>query len=411
MQGYIRHATHGGWLRRMGGIICLGWLAGAALAQNLDGLTEAQLEARVADLFARSCAQAGCHAAPIPQQEMDLTRERFYASVVGVPSKEQPELLRVKPGDPEHSYLIRKVKGDPTITGMQMPLTGDKLTAEEIALLETWVRRMEGVDPARRAAAPPPDPLPFAGWRVVNVPTTRGVPAGSVLFGIQHRFNPPLDTGYDTFFGLDGSGIILLSLGYAFSDDLFVTLGRSNAADDVEVQAHYRLRRQRSEGMPLEVAARTTLNWISEDVPGEGRFTKAAFKGTGQLILASEPAPGLGLAVAPGLTVNPSHESNADDVLWTLGLAGRWRFHGNVSLLAEWTPILSGYTRTTTFGNANRFDSWGGGIEIATAGHIFQIVVTNSVGLATDQYLNGGDLDIRDGDLRLGFNIYRILTF
>jgi hypothetical protein len=34
--------------------------------------------------------------------------------------------------------------------------------------------------------------------------------------------------------------------------------------------------------------------------------------------------------------------------------------------------------------------------------------------LTSDQYLRGGDLDIRDaleGDLRLGFNIFRILTF
>ena len=392
----------------LGLILCC---AGATVShgQDLDRMSERQLEARVADLFARSCAQAGCHAAPFPQQDMDLSVDHFYASTVGVPSKEQPEMLRVKPGDPENSYLIRKVKGDPSITGVPMPLIGEKLTAEEISLLEAWVRSIETVDEARAAAAPPPDPLPFAGWRVVNVPSTRTVPAGSVLFGIQHRFNPPLSSGYDSFYGLDGSGIILLSLGYAFTDDLFVTLGRSNASDDVELQGKYRLVKQGR--LPFEAAALTTLNWISEDVPSEGRFTSAAFKFTGQVILAREVTPNLGLAVAPGVTVNPSHESNADDVLLTLGLAGRWRFHGNLALIGEWTPILSGYTRTTTFGNVNRFDSWGGGLEIATAGHIFQIIVTNSIGIATDQYLNGGDLDIRDGDLRLGFNIYRILNF
>jgi mono/diheme cytochrome c family protein len=387
------------------------WFAGATAShgQDLGRMSERELEARVEALFGRSCAQAGCHAAPFPQQDMDLSAEHYYASVVGVPSKEQPEVLRVKPGDPENSYLIRKVKGDPSITGTQMPLIGEKLTPEEIGLLEAWVRSIEAVDEARVEAAPPPEPLPFAGWRVVNVPTTRTVPAGSVLFGIRHRFNPPLSSGYDSFYGLDGSGIILLSLGYAFTDDLFVTLGRSNAADDVELQGKYRPAKQGA--WPFDAAVLTTLNWISKDVPGEGRFTSAAFKFTGQVVLAREVAPGIGLAVAPGVTVNPSHESNADDVLVTLGLAGRWRFHGNLSLIGEWTPILTGYTRTRTFGNENRFDSWGGGLEIATGGHIFQIVVSNSVGIATDQYLNGGDLDVRDGDMRLGFNIYRILNF
>ena len=82
----------------------------------------------------------------------------------------------------------------------------------------------------------------------------------------------------------------------------------------------------------------------------------------------------------------------------------------NFSIVAEWVPIVSGFARTTTFGNANRFDSWGTALEIATAGHVFQVLVTNSVGLATDQYLRGGDLDIQEGEVRLGFNIFRILN-
>ena len=75
------------------------------------------------------------------------------------------------------------------------------------------------------------------------------------------------------------------------------------------------------------------------------------------------------------------------------------------------TLIPSGFNRSRTFGEENRFDSWGTGLEIAVGGHVFQIVVTNSVGLTTDQYLRGGDLDITDGELRLGFNIFRILNF
>ena len=38
----------------------------------------------------------------------------------------------------------------------------------------------------------------------------------------------------------------------------------------------------------------------------------------------------------------------------------------------------------------------------------------NSVGLTTDHYLRGGDLDIAEffnGDFRIGFNIFRVLNF
>ena len=40
--------------------------------------------------------------------------------------------------------------------------------------------------------------------------------------------------------------------------------------------------------------------------------------------------------------------------------------------------------------------------------HVFQVYLTNSEGISTDQSMNGGDLDIRDGDMRVGFAIYRI---
>jgi hypothetical protein len=95
-------------------------------------------------------------------------------------------------------------------------------------------------------------------------------------------------------------------------------------------------------------------------------------------------------------------------------VGGRATVYRNITIFGEWVPILSGYVETRTLGNLNRFDSWGAGIEITTAGHVFQIVFTNSAGVATDQYLRGGDLDVRDaldGEFRLGFNIFRVLNF
>ncbi len=385
-----------------------------ARGQDLSQLSEADLEARVTALFERSCARAGCHAGPIPQQGMELTREQFYASIVGEPSRERPDLLRVHPGQPDSSYLVMKVRGAPGIQGVQMPLIGDPLTEEEIRTLEAWIASIERVDVRRKQRASPAEAFPFDGWKVINLPTTRALDAGSWLFLISHRFNPTLGDGYDAFFGIDGSGIIYLSLGYAFTDDFLIALARSNAADNVEVQARYRLAQQgRSGGWPVEVSAQAALNWVTEQPAGE-RLGSQAFKFTGQVSLARELAPGLGAAVVPGILFNAAERVEGEEPLLTLGLGGRWRFYRNLSLVAEWVPIVSGYVRTSTFGNDIRFDTWGGGLEITTGGHVFQIVLGNSVGLTSDQYLRGGDLDVRDvfeGDLRLGFNIFRILNF
>lgn len=362
-------------------------------------------EADVAALFARSCAVAGCHSGPTPQMNLDLSPERFYHATVGQASVEKPGLLRVAPGRPDESYLVHKVEGREGIVGVQMPFTGDKLTPEEVETIKAWIREL----PAGRSerAAPPPERYPFLGWKVVNLPTNRALPRGDLLVLVGHRFNPPLSTGADTFFGLDGSGIVFLDLGYAVSDRFLVHLGRSNADDDVELGAKVRIAEQRG-GWPLEVGAAATLNWHSEARSGASRVRGEAFRPSAQLVLTRAFGDGVGAAVVPGLLFNPSDGDDGGPLV-TLGLGGRVHLWRSLSILSEWVPILSGYARTTTFGNDNRFDSWAMGLEIATAGHVFQIVLSNSVGLATDQYMRGGDLDLRDPDLRLGFNIFRVI--
>lgn len=412
-----RSAMRTSW-KRIGVLCLLGLfaLAPPGAAQAPSALDLEELEQEVAMIFGQSCARAGCHAGPNPQQGMDLSRDQFYTSTVDTPSRERPELKRVHPGKPDSSYLVMKIEGHPDIVGTRMPFTGERLSEDEVQAIRTWVRRLPEETADRSAQASPPPAYPFDGWKVINLPTTRALDAGSWLFLISHRFNPPLNQGYDAFFGLDGSGIIYLSLGYAITDDLLVALGRSNASDNVELQTRYQIVQQRGErAWPIELGVQGAVNWVTEDPPsGESRLRGDALKFTGQVSLTREINDRVGIALVPGITFNPAEETDGEAALLTLGLGARWNFYQNLALVGEWVPIVSGYTRTQTFGNDIRFDTWGGGLEIATAGHVFQIVVSNSVGLTSDQYLRGGDLDIRDafeGDLRLGFNIFRILNF
>ena len=391
-------------------------LPSGVFAQDPSTLDLDALEQRVATIFGESCARAGCHSSPNPQQGMDLSRDQFYASIVDVPSRERPELKRVDPGQPDSSYVVMKIEGHPDIIGTRMPFTGETLSEDEVQSIRTWIRRLpeDATDRSMQSSASPA--YPFDGWKVINLPTTRALDADSWLFLISHRFNPPLNQGYDAFFGLDGSGIIYLSLGYAITDDLLVALGRSNASDNVELQTRYQIAQQRGDrDWPIGLGVQGAVNWITEaPPPGDSRLRGDVLKFTGQVSLTRDFDDRVGVALVPGITFNAAEAVDNDDVLLTLGLGARWNVYQNLALVGEWVPIVSGYTRTQTFGNDIRFDTWGGGLEIATAGHVFQIVVTNSVGLTSDQYLRGGDLDIRDaleGDLRLGFNIFRILNF
>ncbi len=372
-----------------------------------------QIQEQVASIFSQTCAQVGCHTGSTPQMGLSLEEEAFVGHTVNQPSRERPDLRLIHPGSPDSSYLVKKVRGDDDIVGAPMPFTGDRLSEQEISTIASWVNALADADlEAITQQAPAKTALPFDGWKVVNVPTTRMVDAGLWFFLISHRFVPPFSEGYESFYGLDGSSTIFLNLGYAPTDDLLFILGRSNASDNVELQAKYRFFQQTLEPKwPVSLAAQAAVNWVTEETAEMDRFDSEAFKFSGQILVSRDFGGRIGVLAAPGILMNQSEVLGGENLLLTLGLGARWRFYQNLSLLAEWVPILSGYEQTRTLGFQNRFDSWGGGFEIAVGGHVFQIVITNAIGLTTDQYMRGGDLDIADPDLRLGFNIFRLLQF
>ena len=98
-------------------------------------------------IFNRSCALVSCHTGAVPAQGQDLSPGVAYGQVVNVSSTEQPKLKRVRPGDPNNSYLVRKIQGGPNISGVLMPngcpgvpQNGAQcLTADEIAAIVQWV--------------------------------------------------------------------------------------------------------------------------------------------------------------------------------------------------------------------------------------------------------------------------------
>jgi hypothetical protein len=70
----------------------------------------------------------------------NFTAGNAYASLVGVRSVEQPSLFRVAPGDPDNSYMVRKLEGGPNITGERMPRGGGPfLTSGQMLVIRRWI--------------------------------------------------------------------------------------------------------------------------------------------------------------------------------------------------------------------------------------------------------------------------------
>ncbi|MFO1400820.1 MAG: hypothetical protein U1F30_06360 [Steroidobacteraceae bacterium] len=79
-----------------------------------------------------------CHAGGSAPQGLRLDAANSYALLVGVPSTEVSSILRVKPGDPDHSYLVQKLEGHAAV-GAQMPFGGPPLPADTIAVIRQWI--------------------------------------------------------------------------------------------------------------------------------------------------------------------------------------------------------------------------------------------------------------------------------
>jgi len=83
----------------------------------------------------------GCHTGggtSLPAS-MDLTPSHIFASIVGVASVERPALQRVKPGDPNNSYVVQKLEGAATIAGARMPFGGPYLDQATIDQVRAWI--------------------------------------------------------------------------------------------------------------------------------------------------------------------------------------------------------------------------------------------------------------------------------
>jgi hypothetical protein len=97
-------------------------------------------------VLVQNCAVAGCHRAnmtDMPAANLNLDRGRFPASVLDVPSAQLLDYKLVDTKNPEKSYLLMKIKGDPGIQGSRMPVNRTPLNAKQIQEVEDWINSLK----------------------------------------------------------------------------------------------------------------------------------------------------------------------------------------------------------------------------------------------------------------------------
>jgi Bacterial Ig-like domain len=89
------------------------------------------------NVFTPICTK--CHIGASAPEGLQLDAAHSYALLVGVPSVEQPSLLRVDPGNPDSSYIVLKLEGASGISGGRMPLGGPYLPQSTIDVIRQWI--------------------------------------------------------------------------------------------------------------------------------------------------------------------------------------------------------------------------------------------------------------------------------
>ncbi len=241
----------------------------------------------------------------------------------------------------------------------------------------------------------------FHSTQSINSFTSTMLRKGEFEYEISHRFIPPISTE-NAMFGIDGPARMRMALAYGFSNRGMMVLGRSNFQDNVDLQIRYRLWQKANKLFPMALAMRAGAAW-STDVAGRTLTDTRNFQYYAQLVFNGLFRKKLGVGVVPSYVYNSHVLCPQVQYSFTIDAYVQYYLTSLLSLLVE--------TNTTVSGYRGKYNSFALGIELETGGHFFKIFVTNNAALNPSQYLAGSDLPLQLKNLRLGFNITRILKF
>ncbi|MBD3298812.1 MAG: hypothetical protein GF341_09175 [candidate division Zixibacteria bacterium] len=106
---------------------------------NGNGSEDISFSADVQPILTANCTNSACHDATDPQEGLNLEAGSAYGNLVDVNSSQNSSLKRVDPGNPDDSYLVRKLEG--TAPGFRMPRNQPPLSDAQIQLIRDWIEQ------------------------------------------------------------------------------------------------------------------------------------------------------------------------------------------------------------------------------------------------------------------------------
>jgi hypothetical protein len=243
--------------------------------------------------------------------------------------------------------------------------------------------------------------------RIINSVSLENTPSGVFDLKISHHFGP-LGDGFETFFGLDNAAT-RLGADYGINDWLQIGLGRTTFQKTWDSYFKVKLIRQKTGAVKQPLAVQWFSSMAIDATPDDGsnqyEYFTSRMSFVHQLILGSKISEALTFQIMPSLVHRNLVETKEErNDVFALGFGGRAKLTNRLAFTAEYyyvfpDQLADRYTNSISFG-----------VDIETGGHVFQLFVTNSVGIIEQHVITQTPGQNGDFDMRIGFNISRVFT-
>lgn len=250
----------------------------------------------------------------------------------------------------------------------------------------------------------------FKASRIINGHSVQQMKRKQLDFRISHRFGTLNSGGYGLF-GLDQS-TIHFSLECGVTDWLMLGVGRGSYNKIYDSFAKFRILRQ-SKGartMPFSISYLTSveMNTMKFQDPTRTNYFSSRMSFVHQLLIARKFSEGFSFQLSPTFIHRNLVASDLDmNDVYSMGFGARYKLSKRTSFNVEYYYTYNPNHKSSA---TRYYNSASVGIDIETGGHVFQIMLTNSLGMregtfipqTTDSWTNGG--------IHLGFNISRVFA-
>ncbi|BBE19246.1 hypothetical protein AQPE_3422 [Aquipluma nitroreducens] len=251
----------------------------------------------------------------------------------------------------------------------------------------------------------------FKASRIINGHSIEQMKKRQLDFRISHRFGPLNDGAYGLF-GLDQSKIHF-SLEYGVTDWLMLGVGRGSLNKTYDSFAKFRLLRQSSgvKWMPVSLSYFTSveLNTLKFQDPTRTNYFSSRLAFVHQLLIARKFNDKFSFQLSPTFIHRNLVKTELDmNDVYAMGFGARYKLSKRLSLNAEY---YYNYNPNNKFQDTKYYNSASVGVDIETGGHVFQIMLTNSLGMREGSFIPQTTDNWFDKGIHLGFNISRVFSF